>query len=91
VEQELLIFPQHMSSSPVFSGVHVSRSLVFCVMFCISLSCFTFGHCTDSDCPFDVVGLSLMDIAFRGSLLTPQNSENKNIANMNSFTASTIE
>ena len=58
-------------------------------MFCRSLFVlFYFWSlcCTDSDCPFGVVGLSLMDIAFRGSLLTPQNSENKNIANMNSFT-----
>ena len=27
VEQELLTLPEHMSSSPVFSGVRVSRSL----------------------------------------------------------------
>jgi hypothetical protein len=34
VEQELLTFPGHMSSPPVFSRVSVARSLVFCVMFC---------------------------------------------------------
>ena len=34
VEQELLTLPGHASSPPVFSGVRVARSLVFCVMFC---------------------------------------------------------
>jgi hypothetical protein len=29
--------PKHMSSPPVFSGVHVTRSLVLYVMFCRSL------------------------------------------------------
>ena len=37
VEQELLTFPDHLSSSQVFSGVRVARSLVLCVMFCRSL------------------------------------------------------
>jgi hypothetical protein len=35
-------------STPVFSGVHVARSLVFCVMFCrwlFVLLSFFFGHC----------------------------------------------
>ena len=36
VEQWLLIFPEHMSSHPVFSWVRVARSLVFCVVFCRS-------------------------------------------------------
>ena len=35
-EQELLTFPKHMSSSPVFGGVRVTRSLVLCVVFCRS-------------------------------------------------------
>ena len=37
VERELLPLPEHLNSSPVFSGVGVTRSLVFCVMFCRSL------------------------------------------------------
>ena len=37
VDQELPTFPEHPSSLPVFSGVHVAWSLVFCVMFCRSL------------------------------------------------------
>ena len=36
-EQELPTLPEHQSSPPVFSGVRVSRSLVFCVVFCRSL------------------------------------------------------
>ena len=37
LEQELLTIPEHPRSSPVFSGVRVTRSLVLCVMYCISL------------------------------------------------------
>ena len=33
VEHELLNLPEHMSSSPVFSGVRVTRYLVLCVCF----------------------------------------------------------
>ena len=35
-------------SPPVFSGVHVTRSLVLCVCFvdrCVSFCTFSFGHC----------------------------------------------
>jgi len=48
VEQELLTLPEHLSSSPVFSGVRVTRSLVLCVSFvdrCLSFCTFSFGHC----------------------------------------------
>ena len=34
MEQELLTLPEHLSSPPVFRGVLVARSLVFCVVFC---------------------------------------------------------
>ena len=34
VEQELLTFPRVSKFTPVFSGVHVAQSLVFCVVFC---------------------------------------------------------
>ena len=37
VEQELLTLPEHMSSPPVFSEIHVARPLVLCVLFCRSL------------------------------------------------------
>jgi hypothetical protein len=33
MEQELPTLPEHLSSSPVFSGVCVAQSLVFYVMF----------------------------------------------------------
>ena len=37
LEQELLTLLKQLSSSPVFSGVRVTRSLVLCVVFCRSL------------------------------------------------------
>ena len=37
VEHELLILPGHLSWAPVFSGVHMAQTLVFCVLFCKSL------------------------------------------------------
>jgi hypothetical protein len=36
-EQKLLTLPEHLSSPPVFNGVRLFRSLVFCVVFCRSL------------------------------------------------------
>ena len=46
--QELLTLPEHLRSPPVFSGVHVTRSLVVYVCFadrCLSFCTFPFGHC----------------------------------------------
>jgi hypothetical protein len=34
VEQELVSFPENLSSSLVFSWLHVAQSFVFCVVFC---------------------------------------------------------
>jgi hypothetical protein len=48
VEQELFSLPEHPSSSPVFSAVHVIRSLVLCVCFvdrCLPFCHFSFCHC----------------------------------------------
>ena len=51
MEQELLTLPEHLRSPPIFSGVRVTRSLVFDQMFCRSLfvllyfCTFSFGHC----------------------------------------------
>jgi len=45
VQQELLTLPEHLSSSPVFSGVRVTRSLVLYVCFvdrCLSFCTFFF-------------------------------------------------
>ena len=60
VEQELLSLPEHPSSPPVFSGVRVALSLVFCVMFCgccLSLRSFSFGYCVV--CPSSIYGFWL--------------------------------
>jgi len=59
VEQELPIHPEHLSSSPVFSGVRVTRSLVLYVCFvdrCLSFCTFSFIHCV---CSFSIYGLWL--------------------------------
>jgi hypothetical protein len=48
VEQELLTLPGYLSSPPVFSGVHVTRSLVLYVCFvdrCLFFCTFSFVHC----------------------------------------------
>jgi hypothetical protein len=48
VEQELLSLPEHSSSSPVNSGVRVTRSLVLYIYFvdrCLSFHTFSFCHC----------------------------------------------
>ena len=37
VERELPTLPEHLPLPPVFSGVRVARSLVFCMVFCVSL------------------------------------------------------
>ena len=45
---KLLTFPDHLSSSPLLSGVCVIRSLVLYVCFvnrCLSFCSFSFGHC----------------------------------------------
>ena len=47
VEQELLTLPEHLNLPPVFSGVHVTQSLVLCVWFvdrCFSFCPFSFGR-----------------------------------------------
>jgi len=69
VEQEMITPPEHMSSSPVLSGVRVARYLVFYVMFCRSLfvllSCFLLVivlsvlRFTHSDYPFGFFKLVL--------------------------------
>ena len=48
VKHELLTLSEHLSTSPVFSGFRVTRSLVLCVCFvdgCLSFCTFSFGHC----------------------------------------------
>jgi len=60
VEQELPTLPEHLSSSPVFSGVRVTQSLVLYVCFvdrCLSFCAFSFGHCVV--CSSSIYGLWL--------------------------------
>ena len=60
-KQELLTLTEHQGSPPVFSSVRVTRSFVFCVMFCRSLSsviCFSLGHCVA--CPSSIFGFWLL-------------------------------
>ena len=38
--QTILTLPEHLGSPPVYSGVHVARSLAICVVFCRSLSAY---------------------------------------------------
>jgi hypothetical protein len=48
VEQKRLTLLEHLSSSPVFSGVRVTLSIVLYVCFidrCLSFCTFSFGHC----------------------------------------------
>ena len=61
VEQELLTLPEHLSSSPVFSGGCVTRSLVLCVCFvdrCLSFYPFSFRHFVV--CPSSIYGFWLL-------------------------------
>ena len=65
VKQELLTLPQHLNSQPVFSGVHVTRSLVLCRSLFVLLYFFLFGlRSTDSDYPFGILKLFLNVILF---------------------------
>ena len=68
VEQELLTLLEHLSSTPVFSGIPVARSLVLCVCFvdrCLSFVLFLLAivlsdlRYTDSDYPFGICKLFL--------------------------------
>jgi hypothetical protein len=69
MEQELLTFPEHLRSLPVFSGVNFIRSLALCVCFvdrCLSLCTFSVDH-------FFVCCLFFFDIRI---LITPLVSSN---------------
>ena len=58
VEQELLTLPEHLSSSPVFSEIRVTRSLVLYVCFVdryLSFCTFSFCHCVV--CSSSIYGL----------------------------------
>jgi len=74
VEQELLTLPDHPSSSPVFNGVRVTRSLVLCVWFCRSLFVLLYFFCWPLYCLF------FFDIRI---LITPLVSSNSSYISAN--------
>ena len=48
VEQELPTHPEHLSASPIVSGICITRSFVLCICYvdrCLSFCSFYFGHC----------------------------------------------
>ena len=65
VKQELPTLPGRLSSPPVFCGVSVARSLVFClvlwrslfVLFLLAIVLFVSLRFTGSDCPYGVFKL----------------------------------
>ena len=61
MEQELLTLPGHLSSSLVFSGVRVTRSLVLYVCFVLFLLAIVLSvlRYKDSDYPFGIFKLFL--------------------------------
>ena len=65
VEQELLILLENLSSSTDFSGVRVTRSFIFCIVFCRSLFVLlailfsVLLRLTDSEYPFGVLWMLL--------------------------------
>ena len=70
----LITLLEHLSSSPVFSGVRIARSIVLCIMLCRSLFVFlSFGHCVlrimASDYPFGIFKLSLFFFISGGKIL----------------------
>jgi len=80
VEQELLTILEHLSSPPVLSGVFVTQSLVFCVVFCRSIFvflCFILAivlyvilRSTASDYPSGIFKLFLIKIYAGGLFVT---------------------
>ena len=72
MEQELPTLPEHLTSSPVLSGVRVIRSLVLCmfleivvfpfVLFLLAIVLYVLLRYTDSDYPFAIFKLFLRKI-----------------------------
>ena len=66
---ELLTIPENMDSQPLFRGVCVARSLVFCAMFCrslfvlfhLSIVLYVLLRITSSDNPFVIFKLCHAD------------------------------
>ena len=72
--QELLTLPEHMSSSRGLSGIHVARSLIFCILFvdhCLSLLIWPL-YCL-SLFIWPLYGLSLFDLWLLNAPLVSSN------------------
>ena len=54
-EQELLTLPEQLSLPPVFSGIRVDRSLLFCLVLVDRCFSFSLDHCVV--CPSSIYGL----------------------------------
>ena len=66
--------PEHPSSSPIFKGVRVAQSLVFCVVFCISLfSYFLTFHCLTFDSQIRITPLVSLILSCHRKKSTKQN------------------
>jgi hypothetical protein len=72
VEQELLTLPEHLSSPTVINEVCVTRSLVFCVMFCRSLFILL------SFSVWSLCCLSFFELRIMITPLVPSNSSHRN-------------
>ena len=72
VKQERHVLPEHPSSPPVFSGLCVARSLVFCVMFCRPLFVFWSFFCWPLYClSFDLQFLIITLVCFGHCIVSP--------------------
>jgi hypothetical protein len=65
VKQELLTFPEHLNSPPIFSGVRVAQFLIFGAVLCRSLFVLlpivlSVHRFTGFDYPFDIFKLFLL-------------------------------
>jgi hypothetical protein len=83
VEQELFTLHEHLSSTPVLSGVRVTWHLVFCVMFLRSLfdlfplaNVFSVLWITASDYPFNSFNIALYVKMHKINILKMQTSLN---------------
>jgi hypothetical protein len=84
VEQELLTLPEHLSSSLVFSGVHVTRSIGF-IDRCLSFIYVCFVDCCLSFCTFFFWSLCCLFFFNIWILITPLVSSNSSYYDHLSF------
>ena len=72
MERELLTLSDYLSTPPIFSGVRVTRSLVFCVCFvdhCLAIVLSVLVRYTDLDFPFGIFKLLFHKKLYNYSLI----------------------